>query len=63
VEIKHGKNLIPKWLASAMEQAEKHHTPYVLPLLVLHQKQQLYLDSLVVLCLSDFRDWFGDGQM
>lgn len=58
VEVKHRRRL-PQWLLTALAQAEQAATPGQLPLVVLHQHGERYGDSLVVLRLLDFREWFG----
>lgn len=60
VEVKHRKAL-PSWLLDALGQARTNATPGKLPVAVLHQAGQRYDDALVVVRLSDFVDWFGDG--
>ena len=54
IEVKHRKSL-PEWLHSAMEQAiiEAEHR---IPMVVLHEKQMKYDNSLVVLRLKDFKE-------
>ena len=54
IEVKHRKNL-PEWLHSAMKQAiiEAEHR---VPMVVLHEKQMKYDNSLVVLRLKDFKE-------
>lgn len=54
VECKHRKAL-PKWLKSAMAQAEVNAAGKV-PVVVLHEKYKRHVDDLVVLRLSEFRD-------
>ncbi len=61
VEIKHRKNL-PAWLLGALEQVEQHATDAQLSIAVLHAERMRYDDSLVVLRLGDFVDWFGDAH-
>ncbi len=59
IEIKHRKTL-PAWLADAMDQAEKSASGNQLPVAILHQKQQDYNDSYVVIRLGEFVRWFGE---
>ncbi len=59
IEIKHRKTL-PAWLADAMDQAEKSAKGEQLPVAILHEKQQDYDDSYVVIRLSEFVRWFGE---
>ncbi len=56
-EVKHRKKL-PDWLLDALSQAEASKRGTQLPIVILHESGQKYADSLVVLRLSDFRDWF-----
>ena len=57
VECKHRERL-PKWLKAALAQAKANAPAGYLALVVLHEKHAR--DSLVLLALSDFREWFGD---
>lgn len=59
VEVKHRKAL-PKWLKNALAQAHKAAQDGQLPVAVLHEAGRH--DSLVVLRLSDFVEWFGEEQ-
>jgi len=61
VEVKHRKAL-PAWLLGALRQATTNATDGKLPMAVLHQLGQRYDDSLVVLRLSDFVEWFGGEE-
>ena len=56
VEVKH-RGRLPVWLKDALAQAKRNAGEGRLPLVVLHEKYAR--DSLVVLTLSDFADWFG----
>ena len=58
VEVKH-RQRFPLWLTGALAQAVKHAKPEELPLAVLHEHRKH--DSLVVMRLSDFCDWFVSG--
>lgn len=60
-EVKHREKL-GQHLLQAMGQAEGYAGEGQLPVVVLHQRGQRYLESLVVMRLGDFRDWFGDGR-
>ena len=57
-EVKHRRRL-PQWLTKAVEQAEGSATPGQLPLAVVHESGTRYGQSLVVLRLDDFEEWFG----
>jgi hypothetical protein len=57
VECKHRKRL-PQWLKNALEQAQNAAGAGQLGIAVLHERGRR--DSLVVLSLSDFADWFGN---
>ncbi len=59
IEVKHRRKL-PQWLTKALEQAEQAARPGQLPIAVLHQHGDRYSESLVVLRLAAFQDWFGD---
>ena len=61
VEVKHRRTL-PQWLLDALRQAEQAATPEQLPVVVLHQRGQRYADSLVVVRLKAFREWFGESD-
>jgi hypothetical protein len=61
VEVKHRKEL-PDWMMEAMSQAvASMRNDTQLPLVVFHQKGQEYKDSVVMLRLKDFADYFGRG--
>jgi hypothetical protein len=59
VECKTKKN-VPAWLLGAMTQARRVAQPEQLPIVVIHPHGAPYRDDLVVLRMSDFRDWFGE---
>ena len=59
VEVKHRRRL-PQWLTMALAQAERAARPGQLPVAILHQHGDRYSESLVVLRLAAFRDWFGE---
>ena len=52
IEVKHRKTL-PKWLHSAMEQAETE-AEHRVPIVVLHEKNLTYEDSYVIMRLNNF---------
>ncbi len=60
-EIKHRAD-IPNWLKDALSQAENNAPAGSLPILVIHPKHARYTNSLVVLRLNDFQEWFGEIQ-
>ncbi len=59
IEVKHRKAL-PQWIKKAVEQAVAAAGPRRVPLAVLHEKGKRYMDSLVVMRMSDFIAWYGD---
>jgi hypothetical protein len=59
VECKTRKN-VPAWLLGAMAQARRVAQPEQLPIVVIHPHGARYGDDLVVVRMSDFRDWFGE---
>jgi hypothetical protein len=52
----------PKWLLHAMDQAIHAAGPDELPVAILHPKGGRYDNDLVVMRLSDFQEWFCDGD-
>ena len=60
IEIKHRKN-VPAWLRDAMDQAcvnaRKRGMDW-LPTLILHEHGRRYMDSYVIMRLSDYVDWY-----
>lgn len=59
VEVKHRESL-PDWMLDAMSQARASmRNETQLPLVVFHQKGMEYGDSVVMLRLEDFADYFG----
>jgi hypothetical protein len=61
VEVKHRESL-PDWMLDAMAQAKASmRNDTQLPVVVFHQKGMEYGDSVVMLRLKDFSDYFG-GQ-
>jgi len=58
VECKHRETL-PQWIERALGQARAAAGPRRLGIAVLHERGRH--DSLVVMSLSDFAEWFGDG--
>ena len=59
VEVKTRKGF-PLWIKRALAQVLRTTGPSQLGIVVLHEKGQRYDDSLVVLRLKDFQEWFGD---
>jgi len=59
-ECKHRKSL-PKWLKDALAQAKRYAGPSQLPIVVLHERYQR--DSMVLLSLKDFTEWFCNGEV
>jgi len=58
LEVKHRRRL-PQWLTMALAQAEQAAAPGQLPLVVLHEAGTRYGQSLVLLRLAGFEEWFG----
>ena len=58
VEVKHRKKL-PDWIHDAMAQARACSDGGKLPTVILHEHNQLYTKSFVVLELDEFEQWFG----
>jgi len=56
IECKHRQRL-PAWLKGALGQAQRYAGPDQLPIVVLHEHGRH--DSMVVLSLRDFTQWFG----
>lgn len=54
------REALPKWLEDALAQAESHAGDGQLPIVVLHQKRRHQKNDVVMLRMSDFREWFGD---
>ncbi len=59
VEVKQRK-VLPDWLTKALAQARKYARPEQLPIAVLHEAGAH--DSLVVMSLKDFQEWFGSKE-
>ena len=57
VEVKHRKQL-PQWLKDALAQSKRNAGDGQLAIVVLHEHGRH--DSLVLLALSDFVQWFGE---
>jgi len=55
VQVKH--RTCPKWLIDAMEQTIRDAEEGQLPVLVLHPKGANIHDSIVMIRLSEFREW------
>ena len=58
IEVKHRRRL-PQWLSRALMQAEQSAAPGQLAVCVLHEAGTRYGQSLVLLRLADFEEWFG----
>lgn len=59
VEVKH-REYLPDWMLDAMAQAlASMRDSGQLPLVVFHQKRMEFKDSVVMLRLKDFADYFG----
>ena len=56
VQVKHRAQL-PKWIAEALTSIRQQAGTERLGIVVLHQSGER--DSVVMLSLKDFRDWFG----
>lgn len=61
LEVKHRKAL-PGWMVDAMAQARASDKGGQLPMVVFHQKQMKYEDSVCMIRLADFVEWFGDDH-
>ena len=61
IEVKTRKAL-PQWIKDGMAQAIAARRDAQLPVLILHQKQQPYLDSLISMHLRDFLEWFSSPE-
>lgn len=59
VEVKHRKAL-PDWLLDAMRQAQASRKGKQLPVVILHGKNTKYAESMVLVRLDDFVEWYGD---
>ncbi len=57
VEVKERKS-IPSWLSEAVSQAKANCRKGQIPLVILHTKSQRHENDLVIMNLSDYRDWF-----
>jgi hypothetical protein len=57
IECKHRQTL-PRWLLDAVNKIRWQAKPHRLGIVVVHGKGQR--DSLVVMSLADFREWFAD---
>ena len=60
IQVKHRK--VPQWLLDAMTQAVLDSPITCLPTLVLHPKGHSIDDSLVIIKLSDFEEYYLGGQ-
>ena len=61
LEVKHRKAL-PAWMLDAMNQADASNDGTQLSAAVFHMKQMKYQDSVVMVRLTDFVEWFGDAE-
>ena len=57
VQVKHGKQ-VPKTIQTWMEQASRDATQGSLPVLVMHPHGEAIEDSLVVMRLREFREFY-----
>jgi hypothetical protein len=56
IQVKHRK--VPKWLTDAVEQARGDARWQDLPLVALHPKGKSIDETLIIIRLDDFREWF-----
>ena len=59
IEVKHRKSL-PSWIHDAMDQAQASKRGEQLPVVILHGKNMEYRNSMVLVRLDDFCEWYGD---
>lgn len=59
IEVKHRKTL-PEWLHDAMAQANASRRGMQLPIVILHEENQPYAKSYVVVELGEFKNWYGE---
>lgn len=59
IEVKHRAKL-PDWLHDAMAQAVASNKGGQLPIVILHEENQPYAKSFVVVELGEFQNWYGD---
>lgn len=59
IEVKHRKSL-PEWLHDAMAQANASRRGMQLPIVILHEENQPYAKSYVVVELGEFKNWYGE---
>lgn len=52
------KKALPDWLKDAIAQAKRNGAADKLPVVVLHELGKRSADDLVVIRMSDFREWF-----
>lgn len=60
IECKH-KKALPDWLKEAVAQAKRNSSDGKLPIAVLHELGKRSDGDLVVIRMSDFREWFTGG--
>ncbi len=58
VEVK-SRRTLPAWLLDAVSQARAAAAEHQLPVAILHEQGARHNSDLVVMRLSDFREWFG----
>lgn len=61
IEIKTRK-VIPDYIKLWIMQAEENAEPGQLAIVVMHERGEVYCDDLILMRVSDFRDWFGDSK-
>jgi hypothetical protein len=58
-EIKHRRSRgIPQWAMDALQGARQHAGPHRLGVLVVHREGQRYEDSILLMRLGDYADWY-----
>jgi len=57
IEVKE-RNQLPVWINEALDRARKAGGEKKLGIVILHQKG--YREDVVMLAVSDFRQWFGE---
>ena len=60
IEVKERK-LVSQFLIDVVKQADKYNNGRQLSIGVLHEKGERHDNDLVLVRLSDFRDWFGSA--
>ena len=59
IEVKHRAGFPPHWLEDALKQAEASAKLGQLPIAIWHGKNRPIKESIVMLRLADFQDWYG----